>query len=270
MRPATLKGKPQLGNSSHKDGKMLRESAGARGSGRPAAREASMGSTVLGARIRAERERQKRSLREFARSLNISASMISQIECGRAMPSVGTLFAIATALDLPFDHLFANGEPSPIPSKKPDQLKASDMVQRQERRIGLRLENDVRWERLTALPDDHVEFVHVVYEPGAMSAPDKKLMHHGGKEYGYLISGQLGMQVGDQEVALRPGDSISFNSQLPHRLWTIGDEKAVAIWFIVNRTDDPRRFETTERGEAPKKPAARKASAAPKRKSPRA
>lgn len=211
-------------------------------------------SAALGARIRAERERQKRSLREFARSLDISASMISQIECGRAMPSVGTLFAIATALNLPFDQLFANGEAQPERRAPPDQPTEAELVQRHDRRKSLRLENDVRWERLTALPDDQVEFVHVVYEPGAMSAPDKAVMRHGGKEYGYLVSGRLGLQVGDREIVLEPGDSISFNSQLPHRLWTIGDARAVAIWFIVGRTDDPRRFgEAAQKARAPKR-----------------
>jgi len=231
----------------------------------PAKRHASApsaGSASLGARIRAERERQSRSLRAFARSLDLSPSMVSQIECGRAMPSVGTLFAIATELNLPLDRLFSEPAAANERAEPPDQPSADDLVQRAASRQHLRLESDVKWERLTARPDAHVEFVHVVYEPGAMSAPEHQLMRHGGHEYGYLISGRLGMQVGSQKMELAPGDSISFNSQLPHRLWTIGAERAVAIWFITNRTDDPRRVSGTPPAKSAKGASKAKAKAA--------
>lgn len=205
----------------------------------------------MGSRLRAERERQNLSLRALARRLDMSPSMISQIECGRAMPSVGTLFAIATELNVPLDQLFSDNGAA-AKSKTPRRLgTARDMVQRHDQRQSLRLENSVRWERLTAHPDDRVEFVHVVYEPGAMSAPRKKLMRHGGKEYGFVISGRLGIQVGKESVTLGPGDSISFDSQLPHRLWTIGGEPAVAIWFITDRTGDPRIFTGGVAGSKP-------------------
>ena len=39
---------------------------------------------------------------------------------------------------------------------------------------------------------------------------------------------------------LRAGDSISFDSQRPHRLWAIGKEPAVAVWTVVNRRGDDR------------------------------
>ncbi len=208
------------------------------------------GSIQLGAQIRAERMRQERSLREFARSIDISASMISQIECGRAMPSVGTLLAIATGLNLPFDKLFSLSgsgdvaQPGGKSSAKTPRasISAEDIVQRGNRRQQIQLNQNVTWERLTALPDDHVEFIHVRYEPGASSAPGRALIQHGGKEYVYLISGHLGFQIGKTKITLAPEDSISFDSQVPHCFWTIGDEPANAIWFITNRTDDPRRM----------------------------
>src|SRR3954453_15625026 len=71
------------------------------------------GPDYVGARLRAERERQRISLRELARRLDPSASLISQVELGKASPSVGTLYAIVSELGMSLDELFfqAEGEP---------------------------------------------------------------------------------------------------------------------------------------------------------------
>ena len=47
-------------------------------------------SNSVGRRLRKERERQGIGLRELARRVNVSASLISQVELGKATPSVGT------------------------------------------------------------------------------------------------------------------------------------------------------------------------------------
>ena len=51
---------------------------------------------------------------------------------------------------------------------------------------------------------------------------------HGGKEYAYILRGHLGIKIGFEEFELGPGDSIAFDAQMPHRLWTIGPEPAEA------------------------------------------
>ncbi len=54
--------------------------------------------TPMGQRLRAAREAAKMSLRELARRVDLSPSFISQVELGRAAPSVGTLFAMTSEL----------------------------------------------------------------------------------------------------------------------------------------------------------------------------
>jgi quercetin dioxygenase-like cupin family protein len=71
------------------------------------------------------------------------------------------------------------------------------------------------------------------------------MLRHGGKEYGYLLSGRLGVKIGFEEYELGPGDAISFDAQVPHRLWCIGARPAVAIWAVVRRHADTRQ-ETSE------------------------
>jgi transcriptional regulator with XRE-family HTH domain len=188
----------------------------------------------LGARIRHERQAAGLTVRKLAARIKVSPSLISQIERGRASPSVATLWAIATELGRPVGDLFSEAEAalgSPA-SFTPVQLRES--------RTAITLAGGVRWERLTPSPDHEVDFIYVVYPVGSESCPPDALSQHGGKEYGYVVSGKLGVQIGFDEHVLRPGDSIGFESHRPHRLWAIGKEPAVAIWTVLNRRGDGR------------------------------
>lgn len=199
---------------------------------------------ALGSRLRAERERRKISLRELARRVNVSPSLVSQIERGLVMPSVGSLWLLTTELGLPMDELFSLPERTQTapesPGKVPPSPPENGPVQRRDSRKKIRLAGGVLWERLTSQSDSEVEFLRVVYEVGAESCPAESLFRHGGSEYAYVLSGRLGLQIGFDSYELSAGDSVSFNAQMPHRLWAIGDEPAVAIWVVVNRTQDSR------------------------------
>ena len=188
----------------------------------------------LGARIRQERQAAGLTVRRLAARIDVSPSLISQIERGRATPSVATLWAIASELGLPVGDLFSDAEAAfgTPPSTTPVQLRQT--------RTTITLAGGVRWERLTPTPDHEVDFVYVVYPVGSESCPPDALSQHGGKEYGYVISGKLGVQIGFDEYALRAGDSVTFESHRPHRLWAIGNEPAVAVWTVINRGGDER------------------------------
>jgi mannose-6-phosphate isomerase-like protein (cupin superfamily) len=60
-------------------------------------------------------------------------------------------------------------------------------------------------------------------------------MRHAGREYGYVISGTLNVQIGFVERQLGSGDSIAFDSTQPHRLWNTGNEPVHGIWFVMGR-----------------------------------
>jgi transcriptional regulator with XRE-family HTH domain len=197
---------------------------------------------AFGSRLRAERKRLDISLRELARRIDVSPSLVSQIERGLAMPSVSTLWLLATELGLTLDQLFSTPERSPSGQATPhkDVSPPETPVQHPHTRKRIRLAGGVLWERLTAQSDDEVEFLRVVYEAGAESCPPDSLFRHGGKEYAYILSGRLGLQIGFETYELDAGDSVTFSAQMPHRLWAIGSEPAQAIWVVINRTNDKR------------------------------
>lgn len=214
----------------------------------------------LGVRLRGERERQGIGVRELSRRLGVSASMISQIERGRVMPSVNTLYSITSALGISLDDLFGEGpsggarplaavtagnggegaaEALPEPAREPLAPPPSP-VQRGEDCQRLQLGSGVTWALLTSSPRPDIDFLRTTYAVGSESTPADALMRHAGHEYGTVLEGRLGVTVGFDTYELEPGDSISFESSTPHRLYNAGDEPAVAIWVVVGRGGDPR------------------------------
>ncbi|HEY2603584.1 MAG TPA: cupin domain-containing protein [Thermoleophilaceae bacterium] len=206
----------------------------------------------IGARLRKERERQGLSVRGLASRLGISASALSQIETARSRPSVGTLYAIVSELGLSFDELFA--QPSSKASRRRPAAAEHHVVQRAGDRPTLELESGVRWERLNPTGERDVDFLEVEYDGGGASSPGGTFVHHAGREYGLVTSGTLKVTVGFDEYELGPGDSICFDSAVPHRLETIGDEPARAIWFVIGRAGSDARAQWTSEddGTAPR------------------
>jgi transcriptional regulator with XRE-family HTH domain/mannose-6-phosphate isomerase-like protein (cupin superfamily) len=222
-------------------------------------------SVRLGPRLRKVRELRGLSARELARRLDCSPSLISQIERGLSAPSVGMLYALATELRTSLDFLFGAG---PAGADHADghitltahgdgrlradppgnghgtgdsnedgaagRLTGHGVVQRAGRRRAIELASGVRWERLTPGADDRVDFLEVIYEPSGHSTDTRRLLRHDGQEYGLIISGTLHASVGFDAFELGPGDSIAFDSAVPHQYWNATADEVHAIWVVVH------------------------------------
>ena len=207
----------------------------------------------LGAAIRAAREERGLSLREVARRVGVSPSFVSQVETGKANPSVGTLYSLVGVLGTSLDDLIGeaggNGVPVPAASEGAAPPTAGHPtgswppvevpVQTAAGRKRLQM-TGVVWERLTHDHDPYVDFLHVEYAPGSESCAPEELMRHGGREYGHVLGGRLEVQIGFETYSIGPGDSIHFDSTTPHRLSNPYDEPCTAIWFVIARSADDR------------------------------
>ena len=181
-------------------------------------------------------------LRELARRLALSPSSISQIETGKMQPSVRTLYAFAEELGVTVDEvLFAPNALTTIASSSQEAEKTAESagpglaVQRADGRPAISLNSGVTWERLMFWADEDVEFIEATYEPGGASGPPDALVRHNGHEFGHVLSGTLKVVVGFDEFILGPGDSVTFPSSTPHRLFNDGDETVRAIWVVRGR-----------------------------------
>ena len=209
--------------------------------------------TGLGPRLRLAREQRQLSVRELARRIGCSASLVSQIERGVSVPSVGVLYSLATELDTSLDHLLFGAEPRrPLdPAPGPDApgvvapgvvapgvvaagIVAAGIVQRAVGRNIIDLASGVRWERLTPGADAMTDFLEVIYSPGGHSTDERRPLRHDGHEYGLVISGTLQANVGFESYELGPGDSIAFDSSTPHEYLNKTGEPVHAVWVVVH------------------------------------
>jgi transcriptional regulator with XRE-family HTH domain len=202
----------------------------------------------LGPRLRRVREDRGLSVRELARRISCSPSLISQIERGLSAPSVGVLYAMATELRASLDFLFgvaAGGDAMLATAHGDGQLRPEGdgngagpaghgLVQRRGSRRTIDLASGVRWERLTPGADDRVDFLEVIYEPSGHSTDTRRPLRHDGQEYGLIISGSLRADVGFETFELGPGDAIAFDSSLPHQYWNTTGADVHAIWVVVH------------------------------------
>lgn len=218
----------------------------------------------IGERIRSARLAKGISLRALAREAHVSASLVSQIETGRLRPSVSTLYAITGALGVPLSDLLESPsdrieyddipgqypvataglvamlEQNPVTERTAATLDAAAPVTAAEKatttpgtREAITLGSGVVWEVLGQLDGQRVDFLRIIYEPGSASSVGE-LMSHAGTEYGYLLSGELVMQLADSERTLVPGDAVSFRSSTPHRFRNEGTIPAVGLWLVID------------------------------------
>ena len=178
---------------------------------------------LIGTRIRDIRTLKGMPLRALGERTGLSMSMLSLVERGKASPSIGTLIAICSALDVHMADLLA---PVSLVRKSPvSRAEDQPVVQTQpgvDRRI---------------LRDDRANGVEIAinqYAPDTGSAPTP--IHHEGFEYGVVLEGQLTVELDGTVHALRPGDLISYDSARNHRITNQGPRKARALWVNLRRS----------------------------------
>lgn len=179
----------------------------------------------LGAHIRGLRLSRHMSLGDLAAVVDTSRSFLSQVEQGQALPSLGTLKAIASALAVTVGSLI----------DEPPAGSAGPVVTEEMRGRLESLQTGVVIEALTGRE------IHKVMQPillrlesGATSG--REGYAHGGQEFGFVLQGHLQVEVDQTLYRLKEGDTIYFDSSRPHRLSNPGDGEAVAIWVVAPAT----------------------------------
>jgi transcriptional regulator with XRE-family HTH domain/quercetin dioxygenase-like cupin family protein len=213
----------------------------------------------LGERLKDIRLKAGLTLRELARQANVSPSFISQIENGKSQPSVATLYSFSQLLNVSVDELFETKDPVPTPvganavdapddewhgtgrmnptnAWQPSEYANRVSVVHPTHRPHLTMADGVVWERLAATPEHAVNFMKIVYAPGATSTAGGNLQAHDSYEYGYVLVGVLEVTIGDEVFLLHEGESLGFDSSIPHVLRNPGPGTFEGLWFVHGRT----------------------------------
>jgi transcriptional regulator with XRE-family HTH domain len=180
----------------------------------------------IGKRLRDLRAAHELSLRQLAKLIGASPSLLSQIENGKVTPSVDTLYLLAGALGSPVAAFFGDGDTD---ATGPAFTGARVVRADERQRIGL--EHGVTWENLLPSEESGLRFMEIRYAPGAHSG--EHLLRHPGRDLFVVLEGDLTFRVGFAEHRLGAGDSISFGDFQPHQLRNEGTDEARAIVCVI-------------------------------------
>jgi transcriptional regulator with XRE-family HTH domain len=187
-------------------------------------RESPAGGTLdfeeLGTRLRHARKVRKLRLKDVARFVNCSESLLSKIECNKLAPSLHMLHRIAAVLDTTVAALFSPEADAGMTVFRDGERPA--VLLDGHDKAGLRLERLIPYTQGRILNAN----IHVI-PPGASIGGELK---HDGEEVGFVLEGELELTVRGETRRLPAGASFFFRSDLPHSYRNPGDRVTRVIW----------------------------------------
>lgn len=169
----------------------------------------------VGSLIRALRQRQRLTLQDICRSIDLSVGHLSQIEREQATPSLGTLAKIAQALGVGVDYFIA------APS-------AQDALSRAEGRPRFCVHgSSIVYERLsTVFPGSALSSFLMIVPPGYRS----ETVSHEGEEMLFVLEGEIIQWLGSERMTMRVGDALHFRGNQPHAWANPTAQPARLLW----------------------------------------
>jgi transcriptional regulator with XRE-family HTH domain len=177
----------------------------------------------IGRKLRQLRESRDLNIKQLAELATCSSSLISQLERGKADPSISTLKKIAKALNVNIVDFFTFVH------------EDNDVVTRQAERVDMQLKKwDARIQSLIKnIGNKRMQPFYTVIKPGGGS---KGMYSHEGEEFGIVLKGEMDLVLKDKTYKVRANDSFYFSSQTPHNWNNKGKEDVVVVWVITPPT----------------------------------
>lgn len=200
--------------------KQGRTPAGARRASADSA-EASPAQGNLGHVIRTARRESKRTLMQVAQEANLSISFLSQVERNLLTPSVSALKRIADVLQIPAGSLMFGLESS---SRGPNIT----LIRADGRKRIVFPRSHIAYEMLTPDLRRRMSIFWLNAPPHSQSGPP---FSHEGEDAVVVLKGSLKVEIGGVWHQLKKGDSLYFNSELPHRWANETGRLAEVLWI---------------------------------------
>ena len=181
----------------------------------------------LGEKIRELRLKRQQTLRQVAEGTGLSIPLLSQVENNAVSPPVATLLRIAKALEVGISYFFREEESREraVVVRKHERKKTFRPIQAQHADSGY------KYEALAYTKNSkHMEPFLVEFEPKKKEAVT--YLRHRGEEFIFLFRGRLAFQYDTKEIILDPGDSLYFESDVPHGFRALRSRNAQAIVVV--------------------------------------
>jgi transcriptional regulator with XRE-family HTH domain len=177
----------------------------------------------LGSRIRAFRERLDLSREELAVNAGLNLELITAAEEGRTYPSLGVLLKISRALGQRLGTFMDDHY------REDPLIVRADERQRETAPHPGDAQGPYRYFSLgRGKTDRHMEPLFIEIDPGQ----PETLASHEGEEFIIVVSGEVLLKYGKATHTLRPGDTLYYNSIVPHFLGASGGAPA-SIYAVI-------------------------------------
>lgn len=184
------------------------------------------GEVPVGEHIRTFREKQGLTIQQFAERTGFSAALLAQVENRMVSPSLGTLVKIANTFGTTVSSFIGGKEEREFSIiRKEDRTTVS--------RVGLKEggRSPYSYESLGAgKAGRKMEPFLVRLQP--LAEPPTARSVHDGEEFLYVLSGKVQVCLGSLTDVLEEGDSIYYNSTLPHHLHSADEREAMILAVI--------------------------------------
>ena len=173
---------------------------------------------VDGYRIRALRQRSRRTLQEVSADAGLSAGFLSQIERGLSEPSLDSVLKIAGALNAAVDSILADDQ-------SPEEPASREFTGRY-------------WDRfVTPESARTIQVIESTLEPGRQWRAHA-YAHLGDEECVFVIEGELELTVDEKVYQLTQGQSLLFDPRLRHSYTNSGASLVRWLWISAKPAAD--------------------------------
>jgi transcriptional regulator with XRE-family HTH domain len=180
----------------------------------------------VGEKIRELRERKGFSLKEVADLTGFSTALLSQMENHLVSPSLGTIIKLARAFNVRVGDFLGETEGEPFTIvRKDERAKVSRFASKDGVKYGYVYES-LGFDK----KDRHMEPFIVNLEPATVKT--SKTSVHEGEEFIFVLEGEMEVILGNHTDILYPGDSIYYDSTIPHRV-QCHQEKGTKILAVI-------------------------------------
>lgn len=159
--------------------------------------------TTIGERLKEIRMNRSLTLEDTAKITGVSKPMLGQIERGQSIPTITTLWKIATGLKVPLSSFLEGQQP---------EYTVVDIAQ--EAAV---FEDNGRMRAYPLFPYDpirNVEIFHIELDAGCKHSSEKH--NEGVEEYILVRTGTLQLVLNGEEIVIAENQSIRFKADIPH------------------------------------------------------
>ena len=178
---------------------------------------------IMGKRIKKRREGLGLQVKELSKKIGVTSSLISQIERGKAFPSIVTLKKVAEALRTTVGDLIGENE----------NLVQHPLLKSNQRRLAKKNKNGTSSHLLSYHDSSKQIEPYIIHFNKNSNSEGIMTSNFPGQEFCFVLKGSFKVVFDEQQYTINEGDGFYFNSSQPHLFKNISGKAAELLWIIT-------------------------------------